>query len=187
MTDQPECKAWLVHEVVRLLGDERRASALEGAGPALRTFLLDGTRGRDAWVPTSLLVDAIVVADRIAGTGDLALAWELGLRVARGEIGPVHEIALRVLRPSMLMSLAPGLFGTHFRGSGRVAILPTGERSLVVSFTGLPEPHRAHCRALGGWMEGWLGLGARHSIHIEHVVCRCDGASACNYTASWEV
>ena len=187
MVDQPESKAWLVHEVVALIGEPERSRLLEAASPSLRGFLMDGPRGRDAWASLSLLIDALVLADRVAGKGDLQLAWQLGLRIARNEVGPVQEIALRVVRPSMLMSVAPGLFGTHFRNCGRVAIRPSGEHSLTASFTGLSTPHRAHCKALGGWMEGWLGIGRRHSIRVEHVTCRCDGASACDYTAMWAV
>jgi len=128
----------------------------------------------------------LVGADRIAGRSDYATCWNIGHFIASREIGPVHAIALKVLRPSMIMSLAPGLFSTHFKDAGRVATLPTGERALVVSFVQFPAPHRALCLGLGGWMEGWLGLRPRSAIHVDHVVCRCQDAPSCDYAVSWE-
>src|ERR1043165_5721890 len=116
----PECKAWLVHKVVVLLGEEDRARLLESARAPVRRFVLDGGRDLDSWVPTAFLIEVLVLADSIAGRGDLSTAWQMGLEIAKSEIGPVQEIALRVLRPSLLMAVAPGLFGTHFRNSGRV-------------------------------------------------------------------
>src|SRR5438876_620657 len=82
----------LVHKVVALLGQEHRARLLEEASDPLRQFVKDGARGLDSWVPTAFLIEVLVLADRIAGTGDLSMAWQLGLEIAKSEIGPVQAI-----------------------------------------------------------------------------------------------
>jgi hypothetical protein len=175
----------MLTEVAAFLGEERAMPLLERVGSELREALT-GNGPRDAWVPTRLLVEAIVAADQIAGRSDYATCWDIGRFIASREIGPVHAIALKVLRPSIIMSVAPSIFSTHFKDAGRVATLPTGERALLVSFLQFPSPHRALCLGLGGWMEGWLGLRPRSAIRIDHVVCRCRDAPSCDYAVAWE-
>lgn len=184
--EEPQSRAWLVSGVVACL-EEGQAKELRSAASPLLLEVLEGAVKRpDDWVPTLSLIEALVLADRISGTGDFMRSWDIGHDIARSEVGPVQALAARVLRPPMLMSLAPSLFSTHFRASGRVATLPVAERSLVVSFTGFALPHRAHCFALGGWMRGFLSLGARWSIEVAHDGCICDGRSSCDYVVSWE-
>lgn len=175
----------MVREVRAFLGEENEAALLERASPDLRDVLTtDGPR--DDWALAGLLVEALVAADLIAGRGDYTTCWNIGRFIAKREIGPVQAIALKVLRASMIMSLAPGLFSTHFRDAGRVATRSTGDRALVVSFLGFPGPHPALCIGLGGWMEGWLGLRDRSSITVDHVACRCQDSPSCDYAVSWE-
>lgn len=183
--DEAFCRRWMVTEVSAFLGEEKRGALLEQASADLRAILTsDGPR--DTWALAGLLVEALVAADLIAGRGDYSTCWDVGHFIAKREIGPVQAIALKVLRASIIMSLAPGLFTTHFKDAGRVATLPTGERALVVSFINFPTPHPALCLGLGGWMEGFLGLRKRSSIRIEHIGCRCQGLPSCDYAVSWE-
>lgn len=175
----------MVTEVGAFFGSEGTAPLIERAGSELRDVLTNHG-SRDAWVPARLLVEAIVAADSIAGRGDYAACWGIGRFIAKKEIGPVYEIALKILRPSMIVSLAPGLFSTHFKDAGRVTTIQTGERALVVSFLQFPDPHPALCLGLAGWMEGWLGLRQRSAISVEHVGCRCQEAPSCDYAVSWE-
>jgi hypothetical protein len=183
--DEALCRRWMVTEVSAFLAEEKRDALLERASAGLREALAsDGPR--DTWAPAGLLVEALIAADLVAGRGDYAICWDIGRFIAKREIGPVQAIALKVLRASMIMSLAPGLFSTHFKDAGRVATLPTGDRALVVSFLNFPAPHLALCVGLGGWMEGWLGLRERSSIRIHHVACRCQGSPSCDYAVAWE-
>ena len=183
--DEALCRRWMVTEVSVFLGEEKKGALLERASAELREILTsDGPR--DTWAPAGLLVESLVAADLIAGRGDYTSCWNIGRFIAKREIGPVQAIALKVLRASMIMSLAPGLFSTHFKDAGRVATRSTGDRALVVSFLGFPEPHRALCVGLGGWMEGWLGLRERSSIRVDHVACRCQASPTCDYAVSWE-
>lgn len=183
--DEALCRRWMVTEVSAFLGEEKKGALLERASAGLREVLTsDGPR--DTWALAGLLVEALVAADLVAGRGDYETCWDIGRFIAKREIGPVQAIALKVLRASMIMSLAPGLYSTHFKDAGRVATLPTGDRALVVSFLNFPAPHRALCVGLGGWMEGWLGLRERSSIRIDHVACRCQGLPSCDYAVSWE-
>jgi hypothetical protein len=176
----------LVGDVLEYLDAEQRERFLVEASPALREALRGPARDRAEWVPIALFGETVVLADRIVGTGDLSSCWGIGLFVAKCEVGPVQSLAMKVLRPSMIISLAPSLFTTHFQDAGRVIIRAAGEHALVVSFLDFPDPKRAQCLVIGGWMQGWLGLGPRRAIRVEHTACRCDRAASCEYSVAWE-
>jgi hypothetical protein len=183
---EPRSRAWLIDRVLAYLdASQQRRFATEASAP-LGVLVATAKRDRPDWVPMSTFTEAIVLADRVAGNGDLSACWKLGRFVATHEVGAVQALAMRVLRPSLIMSIAPGLWSTHFQDAGRVTIRATGDRALIVSFPDSPTPERAHCLAVGGWIEGWLGLGPRKSIRVDHPICRCTGHASCDYTVAWE-
>lgn len=165
--------------------DQRRLFSAD-ASPALQEFVVHPAEDRPEWAPMSLFGEAVVLADRVAGKGDFSTCWGIGLFVAKSEIGPVQSLAMKILHPSMVISLAPSLFTTHFQEAGRVSVRATGERALLASFIDFPEPHPAQCLTIGGWIQGWLGLGPRHAVRVEHTSCRCERALSCDYTVAWD-
>jgi predicted hydrocarbon binding protein len=68
----------------------------------------------------------------------------------------------------------------------RVTVRGLGDTQIVVTFSGAEETTRPLCLAVAGWMEGFLGLGARRNIRVDHVACVCDGAGTCDYAVTWE-
>lgn len=184
--DQGECRGWLVGGVVAWVDAQIEGGLSALASPELAAWLETPESRRRDWVSTELLVEALVLSDRLAGRGDLSLCRGIGIYVARREVGPVQALALRVLRPPILMSLAPSLWRTHFRDTARVTIRGRGDRDILVSFSEAASPKRPLCLAVGGWIEGWLGLGERTQICVDHVACRCEGETTCDYAVSWE-
>jgi len=85
------------------------------------------------------------------------------------------------------MSLASGLWTTHYRNAGRVVARAHGEHDMLVSFVDLATPSRVLCLSIGGWIEGFVELGARTAIQVDHAVCRCDGAPRCDFRVTWSV
>ncbi len=184
---ESKCRAWLVHNVVEYIDAPLRPRLLEGASPALRALLEQSPRSDTDWVSVLLLAEIFLIADRIAGDGDGKKCFDIGAFVASHEVGASQSLAQRSLRPSVIMSLAPGLWSTHFQDSGRVAIRPTGERSLVVTLVDTPNLGETFCLALGGWIKGWLGLGPRRRVlRIDHTTCRHKGGAVCDYAVAWE-
>lgn len=181
-----ECRGWLLSGVAEWV-EARQSGALSAAASQPLTDWLEQPEARhEDWISTELLVEALVIADRSVGRGDFSLCPGIGIFLATREAGPVHALAMRILRPPILMSLAPSLWNTHFRDTARVTVRGRGDRDIVVSFSDASSPKRPLCLAIGGWMEGWLGLGPRKSIRVDHTACRCEGASTCDYDVSWE-
>ncbi len=176
----------LIEDVLAFLDEGERAGLMKAASALLRDTMSMSRVERPEWCPVALFTEAMGLLERFAERGELDACREAGRFVATREVGPVQELAMRVLRPSMIVSLAPGIFVTHFQECGKVSVRTAGSHSLMVTLIDFPEPSRPQCRAIEGWMEGWLSLGPRKAVRARHGACRCDGASVCEYAASWE-
>jgi hypothetical protein len=170
-----------VEERHGLPGRQRFRAAIT---PPLREALASGFKPPGGWVGFDLFIEANVVADRLFGRGDLALAWEMGHFAASHNVGVWKSIFMRHLRPAMVLGLTSGLWSSHYDG-GRIMSRSTGDTSMIVSILDFPVPHRAHCLAIGGWLLGTLELGPRKDIQVQELACRCLGGTSCDFRLSW--
>lgn len=165
-------------------GPSGRERFRQAASPGLRDVLCADRDPAGGWVPFELFVEATVLADRLFGKGDLELAWEMGRFAASHNIGVWKGLIMRHASPSLLMGITGSLWSHHY-DAGRLTSRSAGPSSLIVSILDFPEPHRAHCRSIGGWIEGSLELGPRRKVEVRETSCRCDRAALCEYMLSW--
>ena len=182
----PQIRSWLVVKVAEYLPPNGRRRLFERAGPELRALLIRQRDAREAWTRLGLFHEALELADALAERGDLASCWDIGRFTAGYELGVVRSFALKMLRPGTTMSLATSLWQVHYRNAGRAVVRVTGPNAVMFSLVDYPSPHRAHCLAVGGWVQGALALGPRRAIEVRKVACRCIGALSCDYAISWE-
>ena len=181
----PQIRTWLITEVAAYLPPDARDPFLRGASAGLRELLGRPPGDRDAWAPLGLFIEALELADRISGRGDLSACWSIGRFTASHEMGVVRSFALKLLRPPAIISLSTSLWSVHYRSAGRAAAQGIGPAKVAVSIVDFPTPHRAHCLAVGGWMQGALELGPRRGIQVAKVSCRCEGAPTCDFHVEW--
>lgn len=154
------------------------------ASPELRVLLSTTETPPGGWVPFALFVEVNELVDREFGRGDGALIWEAGRFAASHNVGAWKGLIMRHVTPGMLVGLAASLWSKHYDG-GRLVSRSAGGTSLVVSIVDFPEPHPAHCKAIGGWMLGSLELGPRKSPSVLELSCRASGAAICEFRLSW--
>lgn len=154
------------------------------ASPGLRELLSTTSKPPGGWVDFDLFVEANVLADRLFAKGDLALAWDMGHFAASHNAGVWKSMFMRHLRPAMLLGITAGLWSSHYDG-GRLATRSTGDNSLLVTLLDFPQPHRAHCLSIGGWMQGSLELGPRTNIRVQELSCRRQGGTSCDFRLTW--
>src|SRR5262245_28299948 len=130
--------------------------------------------------------EALSVADAVGAKGDFASCWDIGHFISKHEGGAVRSLALKLLRPSTLLSLSSSLWQVHYKNAGRAVTHVAGPSAIRLSIVDYPTPHRGHCLTVGGWIQGALEMGRRRSIKVAKVACRCDGAPSCDLTVSWE-
>lgn len=156
----------------------------QAASPALRDFLASA-EPKAGWVPFELFVEATSLADRLFGRGDMAMAWDIGRFAASHNIGVWKSLFMRHAPPGVLLGITSGLWSHHYDG-GRLASRATGPSSVIVGILDFPEPHRAHCLSIAGWIQGSLELGPRKNILVQETACRTQGGALCEFRLSWE-
>lgn len=144
---------------------------------------------RDEWVDFGLFIEATELVDRLFGRGDLAMAWEVGRYAAEHNIGVWRSLIMRVMSPSILMSIATSLW-THHYDSGKLVVREEesdSEKNQVrVSIAEFRSPHRTHCMSIGGWIERSLELGRPKSVRVREVACRARHGASCEFALTWK-
>lgn len=182
----PQVRSWLITEVREYLSPEARPRFMLQVGSELRAFFERARKDREAWAPLALFHEALVTADAVFGSGDLQKCWHVGRFIAQHEAGAVRSLALKILRPSVVLSLTSSLWQVHYRNAGRAVTHVAGPGAIRLSVIDYPIPHRAHCLSVAGWVQGALELGRRRAIQVEKIACRCERAPSCDYRVSWE-
>ncbi len=172
-----------VDYVEQRLGAEALARFREAASPALAPYLT--SKVPSGWAAFDAFVEANVLVDRLFGDGDLRLAWDMGRFAATHNMGMWKAFVYRHVQPSLIMSIAAGLWGQHYDG-GRLATRPLGSSGVAVSIIDFPTPHRAHCLSVGGWILGTAEAGPRRSATVRESACRISGDRLCELLVTWE-
>src|SRR5678810_1278811 len=133
MSGAPQVRSWLITEVLEYLAPEARPRFMLQVGSELRAFYERGRRDREAWAPLPLFHEALVTADAVFGKGDLETCWHVGGFVAQHEIGVVRSLALKILRPSVVLSLTSSLWQVHYRNAGRAMTHVAGPGAIRLS------------------------------------------------------
>jgi hypothetical protein len=162
-------------------GDAGVTRYYEALPDAVRQHL-DGTL-RDEWLPIEHLVEATVAIDRLFGTGDLALVWEIGRHSGRMGRGEWTAFAIRHTPLSIILKLAHRVWRYHFT-AGRFVSQSQGS-AVRISIEDFPTPHRAICLAVGGWAEATVELGPRDDIVVKEMSCAARGDPSCIFEARW--
>lgn len=165
-------------------GEDGAEQVRSEASPELRALLVAKAVPAGGWVPFSLFVELNQIIDRRFGKGDGALIWESGRFAASHNVGAWKGLIMRHVAPSLLVSLASSLWSKHYDG-GRLVSRAAGPTALIVSIVDFPEPSPAHCKAIGGWIQGSLEMGPRKHIQVQELACRSAGAAICEFRISW--
>ena len=168
--------------VLSRFGVEQRQHFRARCSPALREVL---SGQRTGWVDFDLFIESMELIDSMFGSGDNSMAWEVGGFALQQEQGTWKSLVMRHLRPSMVVSVAKALWSSHYDG-GRLMSRVVGPQAVVVSILDFPQPHRAHCLAIAGWMHASLKIGPRRDPGVDELSCRCRGGASCDFRMTWE-
>jgi hypothetical protein len=171
--------------VERHFGIEGRQKFRQAASSELRNLLSTAADPQGGWVDFELFIEATVLADRLFGTGDLELAWQIGKFASNYAVGVWKRLIMRHVRPATLLGLTAGVWSHHYDG-GRLISRSLGTHGLHITIADFPRPHRAHCLSIGGWMEGSLVMGPRKNILVRELACRARGEATCDFQLGWE-
>ncbi len=153
------------------------------ATPDLRKLLVDPSQ--TGWVDFELFTEVVGLVDRLFGRSDLALAFDAGRFAASYDLGLVRSLFVRSLSPSMMMSLASGVWSQHY-DAGKLVVKEVGKTGLSIEIAQFTATHRAHCLSVFGWIQGTLENGPRKNVHAAERSCRALGQPSCVFECRWE-
>jgi hypothetical protein len=197
MTNKPEtpgrCSARVQGDTVRArdkyvhatFGAEASERYRGAASAHLGAFFRGEDKPPGGWLPFELLVESVVLADRMFGKGDLALAWDMGTFSATNDLPVWKRMVMKRVNPTMMLTLASSVWSHHYDG-GRLLTRVTGPTGMLITIADFPSPHRAHCLSVAGWMLGSMRMGPRKNTIVRELGCRAAGGRSCDFQLSWE-
>ena len=137
-----------------------------------------------SWVEFGHFVEATVLIDQIFGKGDLTMCWEVGRFASQFAVSAWKQFVMRRIRPTTIVSLASSAWSQYY-DAGRIVSSPAGPSALRLEIAGFPQPHRAHCLSIGGWVDGSIAAAPGRQVHVQELSCRAIGDAQCVFLARW--
>ena len=158
---------------------------LQGAAsPALRAAL-DAGDPPNGWVDFRLFVEINVLVDSLFGSGDLTLVRDAGHYAALHNAGVWRALFEKGVGVAQFVEIAGGLWHKHY-DVGSLVRSAVGAQTVHVEIHGMPLPHRAHCLAVVGWVEGVFELKPGVAVQARELGCRAAGDAKCELVVTWQ-
>jgi hypothetical protein len=158
------------------------ARLLNELSPDTRREIERGLNAR-SWVPFSLFVEVVEVIDRVFGAGDLALCVPLGRYACDVNLRALYRFLFKVGNVHFIIRRAASAWRIHY-DEGELRVVEEGPSHVIVRILDWPEPHRAHCLSVKGWV-----IEAGHISGTEMKTsqdkCRVLGDDVCEMRFDW--
>jgi hypothetical protein len=158
---------------------------------ALKTALDPATRAAvetrvlpHDWFPYEAFIELNVGIDRLYGTGDLALCYEMGRYGAEVNLPTLYRIFFRFGSPMYLFEKAARLWQVNY-DSGRLVPVAEGPSEIRLRIEDFESPHRAHCLSVLGWASRAIELTGAKVQLADEGLCRTRGDEACEMSLKW--
>jgi hypothetical protein len=153
------------------------------ASPALATALTEGV-AMARWYPFEVFVELNQVMDRLFGSGDLALVWQLGRFGADANLKTVYRLFYKVGTVRWILGRAARLWGAHY-DSGELVLIDDRPGYGKLEIVDFATPHRTHCLSVGGWCERSVEISGGREARVRELECRARGEARCLLEATW--
>jgi len=132
------------------------------------------------WYPYEVLIDLSTTADRVLGSGDLSLCYEMGRFSCEVTLTTMHRLLLKFGNIGHLVERAATAWRTQF-DAGEIVVHEKHRDLYVFEVRGVPEPNRTHCAAITGWMTRAAELSGEDDFDHEEK-CQALGDRYCLWT-----
>lgn len=141
---------------------------------------------KSAWYPFEHFVDLNVVADRVMGQGDLALARTLGAHAAEANLPTLYRLFFKLGSPDYILRNAAALWTVHHDTGHAVLVKREGDAAeYQVHEHG--SPHPTLCRSVEGFVTRSLELTGVREVSVKEIACVTEGAPYCAFEGRWRV
>lgn len=142
-------------------------------------------RGFDpgAWYAFETFEEVNTTLDELFGTGDLALCEELGRYACDLNLKRFYRFLFRVGNVHFILRRAAAAWQVSY-DAGEMQLLDEQEKACTLQMVGVPQPSRAHCASVRGWVLE-AGKISGVDMKVEGETCRAGGDAECTLTLSW--
>jgi hypothetical protein len=136
------------------------------------------------WYPFAAFVDLNQTIDRLYGKGDLALCKQLGRYGCQVNLTTLYSIFFKLGSVPFIIRRSAAAWKVNY-DRGELQPLLNENNQLRLRISGWPEPHRAHCLSVFGWIERACELSGGTVMQATET-CRLLGDPACEFYFKWK-
>lgn len=137
------------------------------------------------WYPYSFYVQLCETIDRVLGTGDLALAYEMGRFNCDANLNTAMRLLFKFGDIGWLLERSTQAWRMQFDEGDLAVVRREPGVEVVVELHDHPQPSRAHCLAIKGFMVRAAEVsGEDHFDCVEE--CVTLGDPVCRWTFTWQ-
>ena len=163
----------------------QKKAVLEQLAPEFAQELESGTLLPTGWQPMARLVELSQAIDRVVGTGDGRLAWDLGRYTAELGAKQMYTAFSKSGDPKRIFSIGGGVW-SQFYSSGRLEVIDTEPTHVKLRVHDFEEPVAEICDSVGGWIERNVELAGTTGTEVDEIACRRRGDAYCEYDIRWD-
>jgi hypothetical protein len=135
----------------RQRGEEAFQRVVAEVQPATRKVMEDGPL-ETVWYPFDVLLDLSMTIDRVLGTGDLQLIYEMGSFSCEHNLTGIYRVFFRFGNLNFLLDRAAKAWHSQYDfGTMTVTRAPDNKQRATLTLADVPRPHRAIYLAVWGW------------------------------------
>lgn len=164
-------------------GEEAVRQVSEALPEDLRRTMEEGFL-ETRWYPFSFFIQLNETIDRILGNGDLALAYEMGRFNCDANLGTAMRLLFKFGDIGWLLERSTEAWHMQFDEGKLVVVRREPGVEVTIELRDHPEPHRANCLAIKGFMIRAAEVAGEDHFECEELCCSL-GDPVCRWTFTW--
>lgn len=164
-------------------GEEGVARLWDVLHPATQKMVEEGPLVTN-WYPLPVFEEFVAAADRILGSGDLSVAYEMGKFSAYYGMKTVYKIFLKVGSPEFVLKKSANIWSRYFN-RGRMQAQQIEDKHWILELHDFDYTSEVFCPRVTGWIQGVADLSGAKQGQVSHTNCRCKGDPNCIWTLRW--
>jgi hypothetical protein len=137
------------------------------------------------WYPYDAFATLLHRLDEELGSGDGALAPEIGHWAAARDAGTIFKMVAIFASAEKIMSMTP-FFWSRYCDTGSFKTLHVEPGRGAAQLRDFPAVDPLHCRLLEGWITGIGEASGAENAEATQTRCVHRGDDCCEYTALWD-
>jgi hypothetical protein len=164
-------------------GDEVYARFVSQLAPGTRA-LVEGGMLATEWYPFECFMNLCETADALLGAGDLESCFEMGRYACELNLTTLYKLLFRVGSVGFILKRARVAWRTTY-DSGELRVVEDTPGFVRMQIEEWPQPRRAHCLSILGWMHRAVELSGGKVLGSEEK-CRARGEAVCEFAIRFQ-